>query len=113
MFTNDCERRCGMAAAAVGLAVWLMLSGIGNMRWFEGLFAALMFGALCGAILIWLGCHGVQDQPSDDDYAMPPAARPAMPGAAAAAAGGEPAPPPASPDAAGPSGTAKVRVYPR
>ncbi|MCQ0969797.1 hypothetical protein MLD63_05060 [Paracoccus sp. TK19116] len=58
MPTNECTRNCWIAGAVLGLFVWILTSGVGTMRWFEGLFLALIAGGLMGAFLVWALCKG-------------------------------------------------------
>ncbi|MBU2958216.1 hypothetical protein Q4511_05355 [Paracoccus sp. 1_MG-2023] len=58
MNATDCTRKCWITAAIIGLLVWIFTSGIGSMRWFEGLFLGLVALGLMGAFLDWLICRG-------------------------------------------------------
>ncbi|MDO5613193.1 MAG: hypothetical protein Q4G14_08130 [Paracoccus sp. (in: a-proteobacteria)] len=75
MQRTDCQRKCLIAAAGIGLAVWLVSAGIGDLHWFAGLFLGLVAGGLSYALAVWLGCD---DQPEYDPgiSAVPPAAAP-------------------------------------
>ncbi|MCF3972433.1 hypothetical protein [Paracoccus salsus] len=59
MSTANCTRTCWIAGAGLGLLVWIFTSGIGPLRWFEGLFLGLLTVGLFGVFLIWFLCRGV------------------------------------------------------
>lgn len=58
MPTANCTRNCWITAAVTGLLVWLFSAGFGPLRWFEGLFLALVAAGVLGVFLIWLTCRG-------------------------------------------------------
>lgn len=58
MNATDCTRTCWIVATAIGLLVWIFTSGIGSMRWFEGLLLGLVACLLLGGLLVWLICQG-------------------------------------------------------
>lgn len=53
MFKNECSRNCWLAAAVVGLAVWLF-----NATLVGGFVLGLIAFVLLGSALIWLVCNG-------------------------------------------------------
>lgn len=75
---SDRARTCWIAASVAGLLVWVSVSGIGGMRWFEGLFPALIAGWLLGRLLIWASVQGRAAMDGDEwqPPAPPPAAMP-------------------------------------
>ena len=58
MPNSECTRNCWIAGAVLGLFVWLLTSGVGQMRWFEGLFLAIIGAILMAAFLVWALCKG-------------------------------------------------------
>lgn len=58
----------------MGLLVWIFTSGFGGLRWFEGLFLALIAGWLLGRLLIWASVQGRAAM--DGDEWQPQAAPP-------------------------------------
>ena len=62
----------------MGLLVWIFTSGFGGLRWFEGLFLALIAGWLLGRLLIWVSVQGRPAMDGDEwqPQAPPPAAMP-------------------------------------
>lgn len=52
-----CTRKCWNAAAGLGAVVFL-LTTIGPLRWFEGVFLGLITAGITGPALIWLICGG-------------------------------------------------------
>lgn len=66
----NCNRSCWIAAAGLGLLVWI-LAGTGPLAWFEALFLALIATGLFGVFLVWLVCGG---EPAHDASAWQPAA---------------------------------------
>lgn len=65
MPVSDSARTCWIAAAVMGLLVWIFTAGFGELRWFEGLFLALMAGWLLGSALVWISCRGQQVMDGD------------------------------------------------
>lgn len=57
MPTANCTRDCWLAAAALGLIVWI-LTGAGALAWYEGLVLGLIATGLSGAFLVWFACGG-------------------------------------------------------
>ena len=76
MTATDCTRTCRIAAGVTGLLVWLSLSGIGQMRWYEGLFLGVVAAVILGAILIWLACSGHPAQDAAEWHPAPHRATP-------------------------------------
>lgn len=58
MPTANCTRNCWIAAAVLGLLVWIF-TAIGTVRWFEGVFLGLVATGVAGVFLKWLLCGGV------------------------------------------------------
>ncbi|MDO5704323.1 MAG: hypothetical protein Q4G49_04525 [Paracoccus sp. (in: a-proteobacteria)] len=99
-----------MAAAGIGLFVWLATAGFGGMLWFEGLFLALIAGGLSYAVGVWLGCDGAEDyqmplhpmpatlisEPAEVQPEPPPRVEPPIPAEPPQVA--EPAPAPPAPE---------------
>lgn len=71
MPTENDTRLCWISGAGLGLLVWILTVGPGDLNWFEGLVLALVSGVLFGAFLIWLLCRG---EPAMDasHWAPPP-----------------------------------------
>ncbi|MFV0411037.1 MAG: hypothetical protein ACK5LJ_15465 [Paracoccus sp. (in: a-proteobacteria)] len=53
MLKNECSRNCWLAAAVVGLLVWIF-----NGTFFGGLILGLITCFLLGSLLIWIACEG-------------------------------------------------------
>lgn len=60
MSTTTCTRNCWIAAAILGLLIWIFSAGIGPLGWFAGLFLGLIATGLFGVFLVWLGCSGAE-----------------------------------------------------
>lgn len=90
---TDCERKCALTAAGIGLFVWLGTAGFGGMHWFAGLFLAFIAGGLSYAIGVWLGCDG------HEDYQLPLHPMPASLLSESAAIAAQPEPQPQVPAA--------------
>lgn len=71
MPSATCTRNCSIAAAVLGLVVWIFTAGFGDLRWFEGLFLALVGAGLFWIFLKWLVCDGA---PAEDGSAWHPGA---------------------------------------
>lgn len=100
MNATDCTRKCWITGGIIGLLVWICVSGIGSMRWFEGLFLGLVAAALMGAILVWLICSGHPAQDGSDWNPAP--SRPAPKEAEAMVTADPVAPEPVAPGASQP-----------
>ena len=71
MQTATCTRNCWIAAAVLGLVVWIFTAWIGPLRWFEGLFLGLVATGLFGVFLSWLLCSGVRAMDSAEWHPEP------------------------------------------
>lgn len=69
-----CTRKCWNAGAGLGALVFL-LTAIGPLRWFEGVFLGLITTGISGPALIWLLCGG-KPALRFEDWHVP--ARPSM-----------------------------------
>ncbi|MDP5305799.1 hypothetical protein [Paracoccus spongiarum] len=99
-----------MAAAVLGVLVWLLTAGIGPMRWFEGLVLAAVATALLGAFLIWLLCRGEAAQ--DGSHWQPAEPAPPSPTMPLQAASASALPVAALPAADDPVGAGDAAVAP-
>ncbi|RJE85284.1 hypothetical protein [Paracoccus onubensis] len=66
MSTANCTRNCWIAGGVLGLLVWIFTSGVGPLRWFEGLFLGLIAAGLMGQFLIWFLCGGARSVGGED-----------------------------------------------
>lgn len=51
---TDHNRNCWIAAAVLGLLVWVFTAGLGDLSWLSGLILGLITMGLFGAFLTWL-----------------------------------------------------------
>lgn len=58
MPNSTCNRNCWIAAAVLGLLIWIFTAGFGPLGWFAGLFLGLITAGLFGLMLVWLVCSG-------------------------------------------------------
>lgn len=72
----DGARKCWIAAAVLGVLIWLMTAGFGDLRWFEGLFLGLVAVWLFGSFLIWAGVRGHAPMDAGHWQPEPPAKAP-------------------------------------
>lgn len=60
MSKPNLNRNCWIAAAVLGLFVWLIAAGFGDMSLFEGLVLGFITTVLFGVFLIWITAGGEQ-----------------------------------------------------